>query len=138
MGNFFEMYGNDIIYLIVTAIVTGVCGWLGVQVKALVDKYLNDKIKRDVAKTVVQAVEQVYKDMHGKEKFNEAIQAASEMLSEKGIAVTELELRMLIEAAVAEFNKAFEKDSSTDIDCNESCNEELPAPIGFNAAYEET
>ena len=63
MGNFFEMYGNDILYLMVTAIVTGVCGWLGIQVKALVDKYLNDKIKRDVAKTVVQAVEQVYKDI---------------------------------------------------------------------------
>ena len=35
--------------------------------------------------------------------------AASEMLVEKGITITELEMRMLIEAALAEFNKAFEK-----------------------------
>ena len=113
MTNFFNLYGNDILYLIVTAVVTGVCGWLGVQVKALADKYLNDKTKKDVAKTVVQAVEQVYKDLHGKEKLDKAIESASEMLSEKGIVVTELELRMLIEAAVAEFNKAFEKKPET-------------------------
>lgn len=31
------------------------------------------------------------------------------MLAEKGIAITDLELRMLIEAAVAEFNEAFKK-----------------------------
>lgn len=113
MTNFFTLYGNDILYLIVTAVVTGVCGWLGVQVKSLADKYLNDKTKKDVAKTVVQAVEQVYKDLHGKEKLDKAIESASEMLAEKGITVTELELRMLIEAAVAEFNKAFENKSET-------------------------
>lgn len=109
MKDFFTLYGNDILYLIVTAVVTGVCGWLGVQIKNLADKYLNDKTKRDVAKTVVRAVEQVYKDLHGKEKLDKALESASQMLREKGISVTELELRMLIEAAVAEFNKAFEK-----------------------------
>ena len=35
--------------------------------------------------------------------------AASEMLGEKGITVSDLELRVLIEAAVAEFNEAFNK-----------------------------
>lgn len=102
---FISEYGTALIYLIVT----GVFAYLGTQVKALADKYLNDKTKRDVAKTVVQAVEQVYKDLQGEDKLNKALESASEMLAEKGIMITDLEMRMLIEAAVAEFNKAFEK-----------------------------
>lgn len=106
---FISEYGTTILY----TILCGVFAYLGVQVKALVDKYLNDKTKRDVAKTVVKAVEQVYKDLHGEEKLNKALESASEMLAEKGITITELEMRMLIEAAVGEFNKAFEKETTT-------------------------
>lgn len=106
---FISEYGTAILY----TIITGVFAYLGVQAKLLVDKYLNDKTKRDVAKTVVQAVEQVYKDLHGEEKLNMALSSASEMLAEKGIMITELEMRMLIEAALSEFNKAFEKNSET-------------------------
>lgn len=112
--NFIQMflseYGTALLYLIIT----GVFAYLGTQVKAIADKYLDNKIKRDVAKTVVRAVEQVYKDLHGEEKLNEALKAASEMLVEKGITVTDLELRMLIEAAVSECNKAFEKKEGAD------------------------
>ena len=100
---FISDYGTTILY----AILSGVFAYLGVKVKALADKYLNTKIKQDVARTVVQAVEQVYKDLHGEEKLNQALIAASEMLAEKGITVTDLEMRMLIEAAVAEFNKDY-------------------------------
>lgn len=106
---FISEYGTAIAYMIVT----GIFAYLGVKAKIYVDKYLNDKIKKDVAKTVVKAVEQVYKDLHGEEKLNKALESASEMLAEKGITVTDLEMRMLIEAAVAEFNKAFEKKSET-------------------------
>ena len=110
MKMFISEYGTALIYLIIT----GVFAYLGTQVKALADKYLNDKTKRDVAKTVVRAIEQVYKDLHGEEKLNKALESASEMLAEKGITVTELEMRMLIEAAVSEFNKAFEKEKAND------------------------
>jgi len=102
---FISEYGTQILY----AFLVAVFGYLGVQAKAMVDKYLNDKTKKDVAKTVVKAVEQIYKDLHGEEKLNKALESASEMLAEKGIMVTDLEMRMLIEAAVSEFNKAFEK-----------------------------
>lgn len=108
---FISEYGTTILY----AILSGIFAYLGVKVKALADKYLNTKIKQDVARTVVQAIEQVYTDLHGEEKLNKALEAASEMLAEKGITVTDLEMRMLIEAAVAEFNKAFEK-TETDTD----------------------
>lgn len=104
-AEFINQYGMEILYTIITAI----AGYIGIVIKNLCTKYINDKTKAAVAKTAVQYVEQVYKDLHGEEKLNEALSAASDMLAEKGIAVSDLEMRALIEAAVAEFNGAFNK-----------------------------
>ena len=107
---FISEYGTTILYAILTAL----AGYIGIVVKRLYAKYVNDKTKQAVAKTVVQAVEQIYKDLHGEEKLNKALEAASEIFAEKGITITDLEMRMLIEAALAEFNRAFEKEGSDD------------------------
>lgn len=104
-AEFINNYGLQLMYAVITAI----AGYIGIVAKNLITKYINDKTKETVAKTAVKFVEQVYKDLHGEDKLNAALSAASEMLAEKGITVTDLELRVLIEAAVAEFNKAFEK-----------------------------
>ena len=109
-AEFINEYGMQLLYAIITAI----AGYIGIVVKNLVTKYLNDKTKQAVAKTAVKYVEQVCKDLHGEEKLNEALIAASEMLAEKGITITDLEIRVLIEAAVAEFNEAFNKPVPTD------------------------
>ena len=106
--DFINQYGMEILYTVIMAI----AGYIGVVVKNLATKYINDKTKRDVAKTAVQFVEQVYKDLHGADKLNAAFSAASEMLGEKGIRVSDLEMKYLLEAAVAEFNKAFEKSNT--------------------------
>lgn len=106
-AEFINEYGVQLLYAIITAI----AGYIGIVVKNLVTKYLNDKTKLAVAKTAVQYVEQVYKDLHGEDKLMQALMAASEMLAEKGINITDLEMRVLIEAAVAEFNKAFDKSA---------------------------
>lgn len=108
-ADFINEYGVQILYTIITAI----AGYIGIVVKNLVTKYLNDKTKRAVAKTTVQFVEQVYKDMHGEDKLNAALLSASEMLAEKGIHVSDLEMRVLIEAALAEFNNAFNQSVAT-------------------------
>jgi hypothetical protein len=109
-AEFINQYGVEIMY----AIITAVAGYIGIVVKNLCTKYINDKTKAAVAKTAVQFVEQVYKDLHGEEKLNAALEAASEMLTEKGITVSQLEMRVLIEAAVAEFNEAFKKTSESE------------------------
>ena len=108
-AEFINTYGMQIMYAIITAI----AGYIGIVLKNLVKKHLDDKTKKEVAKNAVQFVEQVFKDLNGDDKLIEALAAASEMLAEKGITITELELRVLIEAAVAEFNKAFEKNAET-------------------------
>lgn len=115
--NFINEYGTTILYTLLTAL----AGYIGIWVKNLYTKYINDKTKQDVVKTCVKAVEQVYKDLHGEEKYQEVVTSASAMLAEKGITITELELKMLIESAVAEFNKAFEKAGLAEpIDYNEN------------------
>ena len=106
-AEFVNQYGMEVL----SAVITAIAGYIGIVIKNLCTKYINDKTKAAVAKTAVQFVEQVHKDLHGEEKLNEALSAASEMLAEKGITVSELEMRVLIEAAVAEFNNAFNKIS---------------------------
>lgn len=94
---------------IVGAILTALAGVLAVAAKNLATKYINTKVKRDIARTVVQAVEQIYKDQNGEEKLGKALEAAADMLATNGITVTDLELRMLLESAVGEFNEVFTK-----------------------------
>lgn len=105
---FINEYGTTIIY----AVLTGIFGYLGLLAKKYFDKYFDSKEKRDVAASCVKFVEQVYKDLHGEDKLNKALEAASEMLAQKGISFTELELRVLIEAAVASFNDTFNKGTT--------------------------
>ena len=106
-AEFVNQYGMQLLY----AIITGIAGYVGIVIKNLCTKYINDKTKAVVAKNAVQFVEQVYKDLHGEEKLNEALRAAAEMLNDKGITVSDLELRVLVEAAVSEFNDAFKKNA---------------------------
>ena len=101
--DFINNYGMDILYTIVMAVV----GYVGIVLKNLYQKYVNDSTTKAVVKTCVQAVEQIYSDLHGEAKYNKCVEAMSQMLAEKGIVITELEIKMLIEAAVGEFNKVF-------------------------------
>lgn len=106
---FINEYGTTILYTILTALF----GYFGIIAKKYFDKWFETKEKKEIAKEVVQFTEQVYKSLHGAEKLKKAMEAMSQMLAEKGIRITELEMQVLLEAAVAEFNKAFEKEGAT-------------------------
>lgn len=105
--NFLNEYG------ILSAIITAIAGGLGVLAKTIYNKTIGDKMKEDtkkeVASLVVKYVEQVYKDIHGEDKLMKALEAFSDMLNAKGIAISDLEMRVYLESALAEFNKAFNK-----------------------------
>lgn len=107
--DFISAYGVEILMAVITFVAT----YLGAYLKKAIDKWLNNKTKRDIAKTCVKAVEQIYKDLHGDDKLNEALAAATEMLQAENIAVTDVELRLLIEEAVSEFNKALKNTEDT-------------------------
>lgn len=107
---FVYTYGSQILLLILCILF----GSLGFLARRVADRFLKDDAKRTIARTVVQYVEQVWKDLHGKDKLHKALETTSKLLTDKKIPFTVDELEVLIEAAVAEFNKAFEKPLELD------------------------
>ena len=109
--NFLNEYG--ILSMVITAAVTAVGTAMGLFFKWLYNKTIGDKIKletiEEIAKVVVKFVEQVFKDKHGEEKMEEALKAFAEMLNNKGITISELEMRVYLEAALSGLNNAFNK-----------------------------
>lgn len=101
-----EIFGAYVLPAIVS-LLAAAAAFVGAQIKKLYEKYVNDKTKQSVVRTCVKAVEQLYHDLGGPEKLEKAKASAVEMLNEKGIPITDLELSMLIESAVSEFNYGF-------------------------------
>ncbi len=100
ISEFISEYGMTIIYAVITAI----AGFIAAQVKKLYQEKIDTEVKKKVVETCVKAVEQLYKDTSGAEKLERAKANIVLILQEKGINITELELDMLIESVVAEFN----------------------------------
>lgn len=90
-------------------ILTVLFGTVGMFIKNMVEKYLDTDTKKDVAKSAAAFVEQVWKDIHGRDKLRKALETAQVLLAKKGINFDAEEMEILIEAAVAEFNEAFRK-----------------------------
>lgn len=101
-----NLYGAEIIGTLLLAL----AGIVAMVAKNLAAKYLDTDTKRTLAKVVVQFVEQTYKDLHGEEKLSAALVTLSGLLAEKKIKATDTEMRIMIEAAVAEFNEVFKKE----------------------------
>lgn len=95
---------KDQAFTILSTIILAIIGYIGTQVKKIYEEYINNKTKKHIVETVVKAVEQIYKDLDGPEKLEKAKENIILMLQEKGITITEIELDMLIESVVAEFN----------------------------------
>ena len=81
--DFIQQYGPTILYGVLTAI----AGFLGAWFKRLYDRITADQVKKEVAETVVKAVEQMYKDLHGEEKKQKAIEGIRQMLDAKGVTI---------------------------------------------------
>lgn len=99
-NEFLAEYGFEILH---TAAVI-LAGILGISLRRIAVRLFNDKTKTAVVKTAVKAVEQIAREIHGEEKLERAKAYAVDALNEKGVAITQLELELLIEAAVSEFN----------------------------------
>lgn len=107
-----EIFSNFMLPAII-AVLTAVAGFVGTQLKGLYQKYVNDKTKEAVVRTCVKAAEQLYHDLSGPEKLKKAQKGVEEMLNEKGIPISELEMNLLIESVVSEFNYGFGKVDQT-------------------------
>ena len=95
---------NAIMPYVIT-IVTALLGYVSVVIKNKISKKLDTQTKQEVARATVEYVEQVYQALGGAEKLQKAIEQARLILQEKGISITEVELKMLLESAVYGMNK---------------------------------
>ena len=94
---------------LIGALLCAIMGSLGFAAKRLYEKHINTEEKKSIARTVASYVQQVWKDIHGPEKMLKALEAAEELLRKKNINFNASEMRIYIEAALAEFNDAFQK-----------------------------
>ncbi len=99
---FISIYGNEILYTILTAIIS----FVGLKLKYSYDKYTNDKTKKQVVEDTVKYVEQIYNNLSSKKKFEKAKNNIIELLNDKNITITELELQILIESACNNLTKS--------------------------------
>lgn len=63
--------------------------------------------KQELAALAVRFVEQVYKDLHGEEKYNKAAEWLAARAREHGLRLTADEIKGLIEAALGAFKDEF-------------------------------
>ena len=116
---FLAQYGMEMISTIVVAIM----GFIGICIKNVIKKISDDKTKEQVCKTVVKAVEQMYADLTGDERYEKAVENITDMLTEKGISATELEVQMLIESCVKEMKENlpdWTKTNSSETEVNDN------------------
>lgn len=99
----FENLINEYGLQIITTILTTIVSFVGLKIKSIYEKYINDKTKKSVVEHTVKYVEQIYTDLKGEEKLEKAIENATELLNDKGIKITDLELRVLIESVCNSF-----------------------------------
>lgn len=98
-----EMFSTYVLPVLAAAL-TALAGFLGTQLKALYRRWVDDKTKEAVVRTCVKAVEQLYHDLGGPKKLEKAREGVRQILEEKGISISQLEMDLLIESVVAEFN----------------------------------
>lgn len=73
-------------------------------------------LKQELASLAVRFVEQVYRDLHGEEKYNQAAQWLAERAGEIGLSVTVEEIKGLIEAALRAFKDEFGEEWAKQIE----------------------
>ena len=93
---FMNQYELSMIHSVAVAIIS----YVSIETKKIYKKHIDDKTKKEVVKTVCQAINQLYPDISGEEKLDKAIQNCKQILCQKGIEINDLELRMYIECTV--------------------------------------
>ena len=85
-------------------LVSAVFAFIGAQLKKKYQEKIDTEEKRHAVESCVNAAEMVYKDLKGAEKLAKVKENIVEWLNLKGISISEIELDMMIEAAVTNLN----------------------------------
>lgn len=99
---FLSEYGPTMLY----TIISGIISYIAIRIKNIYTNYTNEKVKESIVKNCVKATEQIYANLSGEQKYEKALEAIKEMMQAKKIDITDFEIKMLVEAACNELNKA--------------------------------
>lgn len=97
----------QILLPVLATFLTGLFTYIGTRLKNAYEQKVNTETAKVVVENAVRFVEQVYKDLHGKEKLEKAVEQVSQVLASKGINLSEAEINMLIESAVYGLNEGW-------------------------------
>lgn len=103
---------SSLVFTALTAIGAAIATVIKDKYQELKDKEIEEKnysIKKETVETCVRAVEQLYSDLHGEEKFEKVVEYVQAMLAEKGLTITEIEIKMLTESFVQILNSSCDK-----------------------------
>lgn len=99
---FFACFGDSFLMLALTVVVS----LFGAAFKKLYRNSLNDETKKNIADLCVRATEQMFGDYAGENKNYRAKEEICRLLSERGVAVSDEELSVLVESAVNRMNSS--------------------------------
>lgn len=101
---------QPLIVNIAVAVLTIVAAYLGIKAK----QFLEEKTSADQAKKIIettcQYINQVYDNLDGPAKYDKAREDILKQLDEKGIKLTDLQLKVLIESTVNSFKSGLTSD----------------------------
>lgn len=98
---------QPILLNLATTILTALASYVGLKVKRIYQEKVNTETKQKVVESTCKYVEQLYIDLDGAEKLEIAKENILQQLKEKGITISETELKVLIEATVNGFFHEF-------------------------------
>ena len=96
----------EILVTLFTVIIT----YVATKLKKKFEEQINTDAKQKIVKMVVNATEQLYKNLDGEQKLIKAKENIIALIKEKGLSITELEMDMMIEEVVNNFNQILKKD----------------------------
>ena len=94
--DFTKDYGIEIIH----SIVMGVFSYIVFDIKKVYKNHIQDKIKKEVVDKVCIYVDEIYPNLDSEDKIKMTISSTEEILKEKGIVISDLELRVLLHNSI--------------------------------------
>lgn len=98
---------EKVLYVLVSVVLYFVIKFL--KDKGVIEKVqqikVSDDVKENAARLSVLFAQQVYHDQGGKVKYEQAVSYLSEFLNDRGIKISESEMKLLIEASLLRAKK---------------------------------
>ncbi len=109
MEEIFYKVTYDLLLLLSTVIAVFLANYIKKRIGVERVKQIEAEIaaKQELAQLAVRFVEQVYRDLHGEEKYNKAAEWLAARAQEHGLKLTADEIKGLIEAALRQLKDAF-------------------------------